>query len=144
MYNYPSMILFGRGVIMYIMKDEYKVGIEFIDEQHARLFELANETYNLLNDNLRTDKYDKIVDLITELKEYAIFHFKAEEEYMKSIQYKKMFTQKIEHQEYIKKFDDLDLNHIDENQDKYILELLNFLNNWLVEHILEKDMLIGK
>lgn len=129
---------------MYIMKDEYKVGIDFIDQQHSKLFELANETYNLLNDKLRTDKYDKIVDLLTELKEYAIFHFQAEEEYMKSIQYKKMFTQKIEHEEYIKKFEDLDLNSIDENQDKYILDLLNFLNNWLVDHILEKDMLIGK
>ena len=28
---------------MYEMKDEFKTGIDFIDEQHARLFEIANE-----------------------------------------------------------------------------------------------------
>lgn len=129
---------------MYEMKEEYKIGIEIIDEQHKKLFELTEKTYQLLKNDFTLDKYDKIIHLVEELKEYTEFHFKAEEEYMESIGYKKMFTQKIEHVGFIKKLNDVDLKKIDENQDEYIMGILQFLNAWLVEHILEKDMLIGK
>jgi len=43
----------------------------------------------------------------------------------------------------IKNFD-VDLNEIDENQHKYIIDLLEFINQWLVSHILEKDKLIAQ
>ncbi|WP_294373649.1 bacteriohemerythrin [uncultured Clostridium sp.] len=129
---------------MYEFKEEFKTGIDIIDEQHKRLFEIADETYKLLKNEFITDKYDKIVHLIEELKEYTSFHFKTEEDYMESINYKRMFTQKIEHQAFIKKLDEIDLNKIDENQEEYILELLNFLNDWLVNHICTNDKLIGK
>lgn len=129
---------------MYEMKEEYKIGIEIIDEQHKKLFELTEKTYQLLKNDFALDKYDKIIHVIEELKEYTEFHFKTEEDYMESIGYKKMFTQKIEHVAFVKKLKDVDLKKIDQDQDQYIIEILQFLNDWLVEHILEKDMLIGK
>lgn len=129
---------------MFEMKEEYKTGIKSIDDQHKMLFEIADRTYMLLKDNYTIDKYDKMVELLNELKDYAVYHFKEEEEYMKSINYKRMFTQKIEHDNFIKKLNDIDIRKIDENQDGYILSILGFLNSWLVEHILEKDLLIGK
>jgi hemerythrin len=129
---------------MYEMKEEYKIGINAIDEQHKKLFELTENTHQLLKNEFTLDKYDRIVHLIEELKEYTIFHFKTEEEYMDSIGYKRMFMQKVEHDAFIKKISDIDLKKIDENQDDYIIGILKFLNDWLVEHILEKDMLIGK
>lgn len=129
---------------MYEMKDEYKTGIEFIDVQHKKLFEIAETTYKLLKNDYTLDKYDKVVHLIEELQAYTDFHFKAEEEYMESIDYKRMFTQKVEHEAFIKKIRDVDFNKIDKDQDEYIISILQFLNDWLVEHILEKDKLIGK
>ena len=65
---------------MYEMKDEFKTGIDFIDEQHSRLFEIADEAYNLLKNDFTIDKFDKVIDLIDELKDYTVFHFKSEEE----------------------------------------------------------------
>ncbi|PRR82617.1 bacteriohemerythrin [Clostridium vincentii] len=129
---------------MYEMKDEYKTGIKIIDEQHKKLFELAESTYQLLKNDFTVDKYDKIVHLVDELRDYTEFHFKTEEEYMESIGYKRMFTQKIEHMAFVKELKDVDLTKIDQNQDEAIMKILQFLNDWLVEHILEKDMLIGK
>ena len=134
----------NRGIIMYEMKKEFETGIDFIDEQHAKLFEIANNTYNLLNDEFTIDKYDKVLDLLSELKEYTKFHFKAEEEYMDSINYKRRFTQKIAHDAFIKQMDEFDLKQIDEDPDKHIVQILNFLNSWLIEHILHNDKLIGK
>ena len=129
---------------MYQMKPEFFTGIDSIDAEHARLFELANEAQQLMQNNYTPDKYDYIVNIINGLKEYAMLHFANEEAYMESIKYKRLFTQKIEHQEFINKLEEIDFDSIDENQEKTILDLLNFLSEWLVQHILEKDLLIGK
>ena len=127
---------------MYEMKEEYKIGVENIDEQHKKLFELADKTYMLLKDDFSIDKYDKIVHLLSELKEYTIFHFKSEEEYMESINYKRLFTQKIEHNNFIKALENIGYNDLDSEQDESLVKILNFLNDWLVEHILKTDKLI--
>lgn len=129
---------------MYEFKEEYKTGIDFIDEQHKVLFEIAEETYNLLKNEFTLDKYDKIVSLIKELQDYTIFHFTAEEEYMKSINYKRMFTQKVEHDAFIKRINDVNFSKIDEDQDEYIISILQLLNDWLTGHIFSNDKLIGK
>lgn len=126
------------------MKDEYMTGVKFIDDQHKKIFDIADRTYMLLKDDFTLDKYDRVVELMQELREYTKFHFKEEEAYMEEIGFKRMFTQKVEHQEFIKKLDSMDLSLIDKNQDQYILNILQFLSDWLVEHIQEKDMLIGK
>ena len=129
---------------MYEMKEEYKIGVESIDEQHKKLFELADKAYMLLKDEYSLDKYDKIIEIVEELKEYTIFHFKSEEEYMESINYKRLFTQKIEHEKFIKALEGIDLRHLDQNQDESLVKMLNFLNEWLTEHILGNDKLIGE
>jgi len=95
-----------------------------------------------LKDDFSLDKYDKIVHILEELKDYTIFHFKSEEEYMESIEYKRLFTQKIEHEKFIKTLEETNYRDIDENQDESLVKILNFLNDWLIEHILKTDKLI--
>jgi len=128
---------------MFEMKEEYKLGISNIDLEHEKLFEIGERTYQLLKDSFAIDKYDRIVELIHELRDYTAYHFKHEEEYMESINYKRLFTQKMDHANFIKKLDEIDLTKVDENQDEAIMGILTFLNNWLITHILEKDMQIA-
>lgn len=129
---------------MYEMKDEYLTGIEMIDNEHRRIFEIADRIYSLLHDEFIPDKYDYIVEVIDELKDYARKHFADEEKYMEDISYKKIFTQKIEHNAFVAKMDSYSLAQIDESQKQTIQDLLEFVNNWLVEHILLIDKQIGK
>jgi len=129
---------------MYEMKNEYLTGIQMIDEEHAMLFEIADRLYNLLNDQFIPDKYDYILEVIGELKAYAKKHFADEEEYMEKINYKRMFTQKIQHAEFIEKMDSYHPDVIDANQKDACLDILEFINNWLVEHILENDLMIAE
>ncbi len=124
---------------MYEMKEEYYTGIPQIDEEHERLFEIAEEAYELRQNEMIPDKYDNIRDILMELRDYTKVHFQHEEEYMESIQYKKMFTQKIQHQAFCDKLDELHLEDIDENSDEMIDNILEFLTNWLVDHILYTD-----
>ena len=93
---------------------------------------------------LRTDKYDHIAKILNELRDYTKIHFQHEEEYMKSINYKGMFMQKVQHDQFCQKLDELDLEHLDENSEEVIQEVLTFLTDWLVHHILETDKKIAE
>lgn len=129
---------------MYEMKQEYLTGIKQIDEEHVRLFEIAEEAYQLRKNEFIPDKYDNIREILRQLKEYTFIHFENEEKYMESIQYKRRFTQKMQHDAFRRKLDDIDIESIDEGSDEIIDEILQFLTDWLVEHILHTDKLIGQ
>lgn len=129
---------------MYEMKEEYFTGIEEIDNEHRRLFEIAEEAYQLHKNEFIPDKYDQIKKILKELRDYAQMHFEHEEAYMESIQYKKMFTQKVQHASFIKWLDEHELagDGLDgeyEDQDQVVSDILTYLTNWLITHILETD-----
>ena len=120
---------------MYEMKPEYYTGIAQIDEEHKKLFEIADEAYELYKNEFIPDKYDHIAKILNELRDYTKIHFQHEEEYMKSINYKGMFMQKVQHDQFCQKLDELDLEHLDENSEEVIQEVL---------HILETDKKIAE
>ena len=131
---------------MYEMKKEYFTGIELIDSEHSQLFDYANQIYELLHAEFVPDKYDNILVILDELRDYTKKHFADEEAYMESIHYKKIFSQKIQHQAFIEELDNIDLENISEveNQDEIISKMLIFVTDWLKTHILELDTQIGK
>lgn len=129
---------------MYEMKDEYLTGIERIDEEHRRLFEIAEEIYQLHKQQFIPDKYDHIKDVLEQLRDYTMMHFEHEEAYMESIQYKRMFTQKVQHDAFRKQIEEWDIESIDENQDETITKILELVTDWLIHHILETDKQIGQ
>ncbi|MDF2878423.1 MAG: bacteriohemerythrin [Clostridia bacterium] len=127
---------------MLVWKDEYSIGVPLIDEQHQHMFEIGNRAYELLKDDFCTDMYDGVVEIIKELKEYTKLHFKTEEEYMLSIRYNKYFSQKVEHDDFIQKINEVDFDKVDDDPKKYIEDILGFVFNWTLDHILQKDKLI--
>ncbi|MDE5678934.1 MAG: hemerythrin family protein [Lachnospiraceae bacterium] len=129
---------------MYEVTEEFVTGIEEIDKEHRRLFEIAEELYELKCEEFIPDKYDNIRKILEELKDYTLTHFAHEEAYMQSIGYKRMFTQKSQHDALRQIMEEWDLNAIDENQDETIEEMLRIVTDWLVNHILNQDKLIGK
>lgn len=127
---------------MLVWKEEYAIGVELIDKQHKHLFAIGNGIYELLENYILDDKYDKIIKILTDLREYTKYHFQSEEEYMLQIKYPGYFSQKVEHDDFIDKLEEIELQNLDENQEKHIRELLLFVFNWILEHILQKDKLI--
>lgn len=127
---------------MLTWKDEYAIGIDLIDAQHQHLFEIGNNAYQLLKDEFCIDKYDGIVQIIEDLREYTKFHFKTEEEYMLKIHYNKYFSQKVEHDDFIQKIEAIRIDQVDEDPAKYVEDILSFVFSWILDHILQKDKLI--
>ena len=128
----------------YEFTKDYHTGIDFIDEEHAKLFEIANRAYDLLTNQFVTDKYDAIVAVLEELRDYTKYHFNHEEEYMKSINYPKRFSQLHQHTQFITKLESYNLKEIDVNQQEGLLEILDFLALWLQSHIKGMDKKIGE
>ena len=124
--------------------DQYRTGITLIDDEHRRLFEIIKETNDVIEEELVHDKFDAIVHILEELKDYTKYHFGHEEEYMKSINYGKRFSQMHQHTQFIEKLESYDLKNIDENQQAGLLEIIDFLAVWLQGHIKGMDKRIPK
>ena len=115
--------------------DAFSVDIQKIDEQHKKFFSLLN----MLHDAIKHGKGEEVVGpVLKELQQYVIFHFKSEESWMELYHYPDMNKHKLEHEEGTKKVNKLVLEY-DRGQQTVDIELLNFLSDWLQNHILQVD-----
>lgn len=124
---------------------EYVTQIAFMDNEHKRLFEIIREVNDLISAEFLHDKYDEIIHILDELKDYTEKHFQHEEEYMESIGYPGLKAQQRAHAAFIDKLVTInlqELDDIDDNQQEYLVELINYLLDWLSTHILQTDCLI--
>ena len=87
----------------YELTKDYLTGIEEIDKEHTKLFDLANACYELVMDDAAVDRFDNIVALLEELRSYAATHFANEEAYMERIQYERRFSERYQHLRFIQK-----------------------------------------
>ncbi len=119
--------------------DDYLVGIELIDNEHRELFKIVDKASHLIKNLDDASGYDKIVDILNQLRDYTKEHFSDEEEYMEGIGYEGLEAQKRAHDAFIERLNDIDLDRLDENPKESLQELLEFLLGWLVNHILYTD-----
>lgn len=125
-----------------VFDQQFILGIDLIDEEHKTLFEIIGKIHSAIQTELLHDKFDVILDILGELKEYTSVHFADEENYMREIGYDGLAYQEILHQKFIDKLNELDLDDVDDKQEEYLYDFLTFLQNWLVNHILRVDKLI--
>ena len=123
----------------YEFTDDYLTGIPSVDEQHSKLFDLANACYDLVMESTADDKYDHIVAILDELASYAGTHFAHEEAYMEHIGDPHRFSHRALHLRFMKKVGAIDFDAIDENQQESLLNILDFLARWLYDHIKGRD-----
>lgn len=135
-------ISYSEAADPYAFTDKYRTGIELVDNEHMKLFEIIRRTDEAIHAELLHDKYDVIMDIIDELRDYTILHFNDEEKYMESIKYEGLEHQRLAHQAFVDRLNDINLNEVDDNQQEYLEELIEFLMGWLVNHILKMDKLI--
>ena len=119
--------------------DEFRTQIPLVDKEHETLFDLVRQTYELVHDEFRVDKFDDIIEIIEELRDYTIKHFADEEQYMKSINYDGLPEQVAAHTAFVEKLNAIDFDEIDRDQEDALDKLIKFLLNWLVQHILKVD-----
>lgn len=129
----------GQGEDAFAFTDQYRTGIGLIDEEHRRLFEIIRQTNDVIEAQFLHDKYDEIVQILKELKDYTILHFRDEEEYMERIGYEGIAMQRAAHTAFVDRLNEINLDDVDDNQKEYLEEILSFLLGWLTNHILKMD-----
>jgi len=122
-------------VPLFNWKDEYSVHVPELDEHHKILMEIINRIY----DNcLQTDIVDCIGPKIKELIDYSEYHFKAEEDYMRRIEYFESEEHIEQHSMFIFKIRELQQAYAD-NELELTKSLIVFLGKWLLHHVFEED-----
>lgn len=119
---------------------KYETQIALIDSQHRMLFNLINELYNAM----KLGKSNTVLsEILTELINYTDYHFKAEEELMEEYQYFDLEQHKKEHKSFVQKVLFFYQRYI-ADEAALSIEILEFLTDWLSEHILIKDQKFAK
>ena len=113
----------------------YSVNNEELDNHHQALFDMLNRLYGNCLDK---DKTNCLAPIVEELVSYANYHFSAEEQYMRSIGYKEIDKHISEHGAFTQRV--LQLKQVtDKNDLELTKELIVFLGNWLLHHVMEED-----
>ena len=114
--------------------EEYSVNCSEIDEQHKVLFDLINQLYSKFSD---TDK-DTILDILNELYKYTDEHFRTEEVLFDIYKYPYTEEHKKEHKDFVDKVAEF-TKKFEEGDEMLTFDILFFLKDWIIEHILYSD-----
>ncbi len=127
---------------MFDWKKEFELGIDSIDTQHQKLLEIGNRISALLVQHEDgDDNYDDIMEVLDELTNYTIYHFKVEEDYFLKYNYPDYEKHKAEHDAFIDYLHSIDLKTVEEEQKAFLKELLKKIVNWVFNHIITTDFL---
>ena len=116
--------------------DDLSYGIKAMDDDHKVMITLVNRMHAIVNEG--ADSSD-VRPLLAKLAEYAILHFRREEIVMKTCHYPIM-EEHIEYHHSLEKevFELLKKKDQKLNKEE-TANLLQFLSNWLFEHISSVD-----
>lgn len=120
---------------MYKWEEKYSVGIQSIDNQHKEIFNYLNS----LLDALKLGQADKVLlQIVLELEKYAFVHFQKEEFFFERFNYSGAIEHIKEHQFFIQKVASLK-SELKSGKMVISIELLNFLKDWIINHISISD-----
>lgn len=121
-----------------VWSDKLSIGNKGIDAEHKQLIRIANSLLRAMQDGREKNDFAKILHA---LREYTVFHFTNEEEFMRSIGYPDLARHMEEHNLLKRRVKDF-------QHSVFIGEKVEFgplremLKDWLVGHILNCDLLI--
>jgi len=120
--------------------DNYSIGVEEIDRQHKELVHMVSRLQSTLAGG---DINQEVGNALRFLVDYTKRHFSDEEKFMQSINFAELAHHKELHKKLI---NDVVLILMDIKKGKAIdpLAFIDFLTDWLINHIRYEDKKIGK
>lgn len=116
--------------------NEYSVGVEALDAQHRRLFDVVNELDEAI-EKLRGQRV--MTGVLRELVGYTQEHFAFEEQLMAEAGYPGLPAHQAQHRAIIQKIERFEYEL---NVEGYRIsrEVRDFLQHWLTTHIAQEDL----
>ncbi len=116
-------------------KSQYNTGLPLIDNQHKKLIDIINDLFAHMKDGGDRMLLGQIID---QLKDYTVNHFRTEEDLMKKTNYKEYQAHKRVHDTFVQKVSE-NLDKLKNGERVSPADLYKFLKNWLVDHIERED-----
>ena len=124
---------------MIAWSNQFSVGVQEVDQQHQVLIGIVNQLSAALD--MQGSDFDSH-KVINELVQYTVYHFGTEERLMREISYAGIDRHVGEHQSFVKKVSQM-VAQRDRGEGPSLEELLIFLRDWLISHILNSDRDMG-
>lgn len=121
-------------------RDDYLVGEQTIDRDHQRLFDLINEFHDAYH---RSWEKREIAKVLAGVVAYAEEHFQREERIMAAAGYPDLAVHRKIHEELYEMLYQLQEGY-ESGRRNIDGQTTRFLNQWLVDHILDNDLRIGE
>lgn len=117
-----------------------KLGVKQMDEHHERLVEILNDCYRAL---MLNDHRHELHAIVEELESYTRYHFQTEESLMKDAGYRESGPHGEVHQRFMESICDFK-GRLAAGESFVAVDVLNFLKDWLVEHIMRTDRALAQ
>lgn len=114
---------------------QYYIGLKEIDDQHKVLVDLINDVYSQFGKKGNNDRLNKV---FKQLIDYTIYHFGNEEEYFRKFGYPETENHKKQHTLFVDQIKKT-AKDFEEGDASVSLDLVDFLKDWLINHILKID-----
>ena len=119
-----------------IWKPEYSVRVEPLDRQHQRIISVINK---LISQWRLFANSATIAEVLAELNSYVSEHFLLEEKLLEENNYPGLIGHSTRHTEYGERIADFCLKTVEKNKN-VPEQLLSYLREWWIGHILIEDM----
>lgn len=116
--------------------DQYSVGVKALDDQHKVLVNTLNDLHAAI---MKGQAANVTGDLLTALIKYTHDHFATEETLMTRTKFTGLPAHRTKHRDLTKQVEDFHAAY-KRGEITLNLNLLNFLRDWLMTHILKEDM----
>jgi len=113
----------------------YSVGVKSLDGQHTVLFDILNDLHGSM---LKGQAQAMTGPLLRKLVDYTRTHFTAEEGMMAAAKYPGLTQHRALHRDLMKQVEDYSARY-ERGEITLNLHLLNFLRDWLTNHIQKVD-----
>jgi hemerythrin-like metal-binding protein len=121
---------------MFEWSGSYSIGVGSVDAQHQTLFAMARELHSAMVAGQGKGSLARILD---RLVQYTTVHFAHEERLMRLHDYPDFAAHKAQHEELTKQVVKFQ-NDFEAGRAAITVQLLQFLRNWLQEHIQGTDV----
>lgn len=120
-------------------EEKFQVNLNLIDNQHKKLVAILNRLHESMSKGKGSEVLESVIkDLIT----YTKTHFADEEKLMIENKYSQYDSHYIEHSNFITKVEQV-YNDLSAGKIGLSMELMYFLKNWLLNHIMVVDKKFG-
>ncbi len=120
---------------IFVWNEKYAVGIEKIDQQHKHLIQMIGDLQEAL---LAQRGQQMLTEIAKRMLDYTEYHFSTEESLLKNNGYTLYAAHKEEHGKFTAKALEIK-ERVDSKRFVLSLEVINFLRDWLSDHILVHD-----